>query len=158
LANGVTSIADVACGSGRNLLPFLDLKPEIHCYDRNLLALDSFKEDHPETILSCHEVDLLSDEFRLPERAFSLVLMIHFYDEAVFRKAANAVAPQGCFVFESIDNRGGNYLEMPGRGEVSAILEAGFEILSQSITDIDRTDRQKSKILARKRLLSVPSV
>lgn len=144
------NVADIACGSGRNLVPFLSANPTIHAFDINLGALGSFKERYPDAELCTKEVDLCSPHFSLPSRAYSLVILSHFYTRDVFRKVIESVEPKGFLLFETIDDRGMNFLEMPLSGEVQGMLETNFEIKKIVSKEIRLTGRQKLKILAQR--------
>ena len=151
-SSGLECIADVACGDGRNLTPFLGGKPKVHCYDINVAAISDFKSTHPEIELLCHEVDLLDSDFELPQAAFSLVILVHFYEQNLFRKVIGSIKPGGILLLETIDSHGANYLQLPRKGEVQAMLRPGFEILETRTGDIQETDRQTVKVCARKAL------
>lgn len=150
IPGGVGKIADIACGSGRNLVPFLTLNPQVYAYDIDLGRLEGFKALYPEVHLISHQVDLCSDVFQLPEASFSLVILVHFYTKSLFEKVVQCVTPGGFLLFETIDDRGMNFLEMPEHGVVQALLEKDFVIRQIAAKDIKNTGRQKLKICAQR--------
>lgn len=143
-------IADVACGSGRNLVPFAKLGIPIYAYDLTPTKVEAFIEDlHPRK-LQVYAADLRCPSFRFPLDFFSLIINIHFFDPLLFEMFYGALRVGGFLLFETVDNRGGNYLEMPACEEVRNRLSKKFDIVDIHTTCVADTGREKVKVLARK--------
>jgi hypothetical protein len=66
--------------------------------------------------------DLAGEHLPFPPRSFGLVLIIDFFPTDITH-AADLIAPGGYLFFESIQNRGENYLELPRAGQLRAALK-----------------------------------
>jgi SAM-dependent methyltransferase len=143
-------IADLACGSGRNVIPFLQTGLPIFCYDINASHLDFVRKSFANFTVSTQRVDLISPRFTLPENHFSLLILVHFYNRTAFQKMLHSIKAGGFLVFESIAARGGNYLELPGQGEIISMLRKDFRMLEYVHKDVEPLRRETVKLLARK--------
>ena len=123
-------IADVACGSGRNLVPFLRSGQTIDCYDIRENSLDPYIVNVAGPRITQHQVDLLSEKFDLSRSRYGLVLLVHFYSADVLAKIVRSLKPGGFLIVETIDDRGGNYLQLPRAGEVLLAIAPTIKVLS----------------------------
>jgi SAM-dependent methyltransferase len=141
-------IADVAGGSGRNLVPFLHTGWTIDSYD---IQPDCI---FPEITRKCrsltqHTVDLLSSDFELPLGKYSLVILVHFYSPQLIAKLISSLKPDGLFLLETIDDRRGNYHSLPHIGEIFELISGQMHVLSyQAKLAGPQLDRQVVKLLA----------
>lgn len=122
-------IADIACGSGRNLLPFLQCGQRIDCYDVRPDCLDAYIIRACDPRLRRYEANLLDVNFSLLQKEYCLVLLVHFYNAKVVSQIVQAVRPGGLFVLETIDDRRGNDVELPRVGEVFNLITPYLNIL-----------------------------
>ena len=144
-------IADVACGSGRNLLPFLDGKQSIDCYDIRTDCLDPHITAAAGGRLTHHPTDLLGG-FHLPRGKYGLVLLVHFYAPSVLGEVVQALKPGGFLLIETIDDRGGNHHQLPRMGEVFEILAPSVSVLAcQAKLAASTVSRQIVKLIGRRR-------
>jgi len=144
-------IADIACGSGRNLVPFLQFNLPMYAADIDITRIDALRSEYPDIQLESEELDLLKPNLGLPVESFSLVILVHFFNRSNFKKILASIKPNGFLIFETIDDRGDNYLEMPETGDVQRMLKTDFELIDIVEKDIRNTGRQKLKILAPKK-------
>ncbi len=141
-------IADIAGGSGRNLVPFLHTGWPIDSYD---IQPDCI---FPEITRKCrlltqHTMDLLSSDFELPPRKYSLVILVHFYAPALIAKLVASVKLDGLLLLETIDDRRGNYHALPHIGEIFELISGQMHVLScQAKPAGPQFDRQVVKLLA----------
>jgi hypothetical protein len=122
-------IADVACGSGRNLIPFTEATQRFDCYDIRAGCIDPYIVQSCGSLLRRFETNLTDKKFKLPRAEYSLVLLVHFYDIAVLNKIVQAVKSGGFFILETIDDRRSNYLQLPLAGEVLSAIASKFKVL-----------------------------
>ena len=131
IASRITNpIADIACGSGRNLLPFLQSGQRIDCYDIRPTCIDPYIVKACAQRLRRYEANLLDANFSLPHAEYSLVLLIHFYNAGVVSQIIQAIKPGGLLVLETIDDRRGNYVELPQLGEVFKLITPRLHIVN----------------------------
>ena len=141
-------IADIACGSGRNLLPFLDSGQRIECYDILPDCIDPYVLNSCGGHLRWYETNLLQKNFSLRQAEYSLIMLIHFYDVRVLSQIVPAIKPGGLLVLETVDDRGGNYFELPKAGDIFKLI-ASLRVLSCTAKAAGPSaDRQVVKIIA----------
>jgi len=151
IASRITGpIADVACGSGRNLLPFLHSGQRIDCYDICPDCIDPYIVQACGQHLRWYETNLLNANFSLPPAEYSLVFLVHFYNARVVSQIVQTIKPGGLLVLETIDDRRSNYIELPQAGEIFQLITP-LRILSCVAKPAGpRSDRQVIKLLAQR--------
>ena len=144
-------IADIACGSGRNLLPFLDQKRRIDCYDIRPDCIDPYVLNNSGNRLKRYTTDLLASNFSLRQNKYSLIFLVHFYHSTVLTQIVQAIKPGGLLVLETVDNRGGNYVELPHIGEIFDLILPLRIITCTAKPTGPNADRQVVKLIAVRR-------
>lgn len=127
-------ILDVACGYGRNGAVFLRMGREVHFIDRNTEALDFIaKEDglgiKNKKLIKVIELDL---DVWLPcwdKDDVAGIIIVHYFNEKLIEYLLQHVKPGGFFFYESIDDRGGNCLELPTVGWFAKRMRGLFKVL-----------------------------
>jgi SAM-dependent methyltransferase len=154
-------ILDVACGSGRNAVAFGQLGCRVVCVDRDLVSLRTSRRawrTGPSRSLSSrlrlHEMDLIKDPWPFGPGTVGGILNIHFLLRALFPHFVNCLALGGHLLLETVPGCGGNYLELPKKGELRSELEAGFELLFYQERKVGPMgfDAVTVKLLARKKV------
>jgi hypothetical protein len=95
-----------------------------------------------------HQTDLLASNFSLRKDEYSLIFLVHFYHSAVLTQIVRAIKPGGFLVLETVDNRGGNYLELPHVGEIFRLISALRIINCIATPSGPKADRQVVKLIA----------
>ncbi|MCU1264573.1 MAG: hypothetical protein JWM21_891 [Acidobacteria bacterium] len=131
-ANGAP-IIDVACGSGRNAMIFAEMGCDVICVDINLTRLKNHLSGQASRFesssrLKLRTLDLINDPWPFKAGAIGAIINIDFLLPTLFPCFAYSLVPGGHLLIETISGRGGNYLELPGAGEVRSALETGFHL------------------------------
>lgn len=118
--------ADIGCGVGRHLALLSGQCVTVVALDIDLAALRSAKQQ-------CRAVLPLLCDLRqgLPFKAGSLglALAVHVPLLMLVPMLADALAPRGFAILESVGAQGGNWQDLPRRGAVRRKLSAHFTIL-----------------------------
>lgn len=141
-------IADIACGSGRNLLSVLEQARRIDCYDIRPDCIDPYILSSCGKRLKRYTTDLLASHFSLRQDEYSVIFLIHFYHSIVLTQIVQAIKPGGLLVLETVDSRGGNYLELPHVGEIFDLISPLRIITSTAKPTGPNADRQVVKLIA----------
>jgi SAM-dependent methyltransferase len=64
---------------------------------------------------------------------FDLVLLIHYYDENIVDRIWETLKFGGIMILETIDNRGGNWQELPLYPEYLILLSGRFQVIHQQL-------------------------
>ena len=91
-------VLDLACGSGRNGLWFLEQGCDVTFIDQDLSALSSLK--HPKAQLLQWNLEDGTAPV-LPEAAFDIVLVFNYLYRPLFPQIASSVKSQGIIVYET---------------------------------------------------------
>jgi SAM-dependent methyltransferase len=62
-----------------------------------------------------------------------LVLLIHYYDENIVDRIWKTLKVGGIIILETVDNRGGNWQELPLYQEFLTLLSGRFQIIHQQL-------------------------
>ena len=76
--------------------------------------------------------------FHLSE--FDLVLLIHYYDEKIVTRIWEILKSGGFLILETVDNRGGNWQELPIYQEFIIQVNDRFKVIDQWLELIERED------------------
>jgi SAM-dependent methyltransferase len=128
-ASGGLPILDVACGSGRNALPLLQLGCSVICLDRDLtrLRVPDNSSAHALPRLRLCQIDLVKDVWPFGAASVGGIINIHFLLPTLFPSFESSLAAGGYLLFETVSGCGGNYLELPKAGVVRDSLGKGFD-------------------------------
>ena len=128
-------ILDVACGGGRNGIFLSHLGGNVICLDRDLSPFRAQKTLLKPTLfaksyagITALELDLIRDEWPMPADSVGGVVNVHFLHMGLFPAFSRSTARGGYLLLETIQNRGGNYMELPGSGLLKSALESSFEL------------------------------
>ena len=129
--------ADLACGYGRHVRLLEKAGYFVLAIDLDIVALRSIRKENPRTSLVC--VDLRAS---LPLKAGSLGLAVavHFPIPDLIPLVATALAPGGYAILESVGGRGGNWQELPKKGEMRRRLSREFQILKLQEREVGPLD------------------
>jgi SAM-dependent methyltransferase len=129
------AVLDVACGSGRNAMPFAQLGCNVICIDKDLasfkfqrLRLRGTSAGRSFNGISLRQVDLCRDLWPFGACAFGSIINVHFLLPSLFPAFENSLSPGGYLLIETVPGCGGNYLQLPKVGEVISAFERAFVI------------------------------
>ena len=120
-------ILDAPCGSGRNVVPFLELGSQVICADRDISLLHTTIAGRGSPLVVPQEIDLVEGRWPYRDGTIGGIINVHFYHPAMLPRFSSALKPAGYLLLETISGRGGNHLELPKSGEVRQTLGNLFE-------------------------------
>jgi SAM-dependent methyltransferase len=132
-ANG-KPILDVACGSGRNAILLARLGGAVICIDRDLSALDANLKRQRRILtgfarqLIPERIDLLKDPWPFCPGSVGGIIDVHCLLSPLMPVFVKSLVPQAYLLLETVPAHGANYLELPQRGELKAMLEPAFDV------------------------------
>ena len=153
-------ILDVACGSGRNALPFYQLGCQVICVDKDLsdlkaqlLPLLPRVSAREAARIELREIDLLKECWPFEMRSIGGIINIHFFCAALLPLFERSLVPQAYLLFETVPGCGGNYVELPREGAVRESLTNGFcfEFYKERRVGPKDRDAVTVQLLARRR-------
>ena len=134
IADGV--ICDAACGYGRNgaffvkrgkHVVFVDIDKDALCSVEEKYVLGKQEGSHA-PFASVVNRNLISEGWIENPKTFAGVIMVHFYNFKVLRGALQSLVKGGFVYFETIDDRGNNFWELPNRNDILKLLETDFDV------------------------------
>jgi SAM-dependent methyltransferase len=153
-------ILDVACGSGRNAFFLSSLGATVICMDRELTRLREHLAQNASTCfiegadrLVPHQIDLIKTHWPFDYESAGGIINVHFTLPTLFPFFANSLIPHGYLLLETVPGCGGNFLELPKKGELKTALEANFEFEMYKEKPVGTADRNAVtvKLVARRR-------
>ena len=69
---------------------------------------------------------------------FDLVLLIHYYDEKIVNRIWENLKYGGFLILETVDNRGGNWQDLPIYSEFISLLDSRFKIIDRQLELIEK--------------------
>jgi SAM-dependent methyltransferase len=157
-ANG-KPILDVACGSGRNAIFLARLGGTVICIDKDLSALAvNLKRQRDilmglETRLIPERIDLQKDPWPFGPDSVGGIINVHCLLTALLPAFAMSLTPKAYCLLETVPGHGANYLELPQRGELKAILGHAFDMAFYEERPVGPSERNAVtvKVLARRK-------
>lgn len=148
-------VLDAPCGSGRNALYLQDLGFNVTGVDRDEVALRKLADSARGISNGSVETMLLDfdlDEWPFEKESFDVVINIHYVSFKLLPMLICSVRRGGLFLMETFENRGENYLQLPGRGRVLGGIRSEMEILECIERDAGPAgcDAVTVRVLARK--------
>lgn len=135
-AAGGGPILDVACGRGRNSAWVSYLGGCVTAIDIDLSGISAHRNDLPPSTLAdalrrveLRRLDLVNDPWPYSPSSVGGVVNIHFLHEPLLKAFARSLVSGGLLVLETVDARGGNYLQLPEAGFLRKALGEHFEFL-----------------------------
>ena len=122
-ANGAP-ILDVGCGAGRNAVYLARLGGVVICLDRNselLRRLPRFKR-----IIPLH-LDLATERWPFEQNQLGGIISVHCLIPALFRQFESSLSRGGCLLIETVPAHGGNFIELPSKGELRRAFAEAFQ-------------------------------
>jgi len=154
-------ILDVACGSGRNAILLSGLGCTVLCIDRDLSRLrellsqdaESFSGDASRKLI-LQQIDLVNDPWPFTSASVGGIVNVHFTLPALFPFFGSSLMPNGYLLLETVPGCGGNYLELPKKGELKAALEGSFsfEMYKEQAVGAPERNAVTVKLAARRRV------
>ena len=153
-------ILDVACGAGRSAFFLSSLGATVICMDRELTRLQGYLTQNASTCfiegadrLVPHQIDLVKTPWPFDYGSAGGVINVHFTLPALFPFFANSLVPNGYVLVETVPGCGGNFMELPKKGELKMALEAyfEFEIYEEKPARLAESKAVTVKLLARRR-------
>ncbi len=153
-------ILDVACGSGRNAFFLWSLGCTVICMDRDLSGLqaqlsrsvdgDSVRASKR---LILHQIDLINEPWPFKQSSVGGIINVHFTLPCLFPFFGSSLAQNGYLLIETVPGCGGNYLDLPRKGELKAAFERSFAFEAYKEKPVGPSDRNAVtvKLLARRR-------
>jgi len=128
-------ILDVACGSGRNAFFLWSLGCTVICMDRDLSGLqaqlsrsvdgDSVRASKR---LILHQIDLINEPWPFKQSSVGGIINVHFTLPCLFPFFGSSLAQNGYLLIETVPGCGGNYLDLPRKGELKAAITAAATV------------------------------
>jgi SAM-dependent methyltransferase len=127
-------VIDVACGSGRNAILLSQLGCAVICVDKDLSLLQTQQQRLSGTLLgralaqlTLNQMDLLKDPWPFGGGTLGGVVNIHFLLPALFPFFESSLSPGGYLLVGTVPACGGNYLQLPKKGELKMALAKAFD-------------------------------
>lgn len=149
-------ILDVACGSGRNALALCNLGCTVICMDRDLSGLQAHLSldvgSGASKRLIPYQIDLKKDPWPFEPRSVGGIVNVHFTLPSLFPLFGSSLVRNGYLLIETVPGCGGNYLELPAKGELKAAFEGAFAFEIYKERPVGPPDRNTVtvKLLARR--------
>lgn len=120
-------ILDLPCGFGRHSLYLVGEGHKVVCadYDSDVFHDRWFEcaDDLTPMLLDANK------EFPFKTETFGLIVVVHFYADNLFSKLRSILRIGGIVIFESVSGCGGNWVDLPAKGEVKDQLGNKFDCL-----------------------------
>lgn len=147
-------ILDLACGSGRNSIYLATLGCDLISLDIDAKRIEQL-EEHWSSMqqkkgaiktICCDAESIKWSELQLK---FGGLIMVDFHSSSALSRVLPYLVDNAPILIKSIDNRGGNYLEMPLEGECRSILgNCILEVYQETPAGPENERRVKLRILA----------
>lgn len=129
-------IIDVACGFGRNAICLASYGVPVICIDNDINALNFIETGldsattgmPPPRLLSTLRLDLENEPWPFGDETVGAIINVHFFVPKILGCFTKSLKIGGYLFIETIDGRGGNYLELPPQGFIKEGLGDCFEI------------------------------
>ena len=151
-------ILDAPCGYGRHAFLLANMGCKVTCVDIDEKALDCVESNRKEYGFRKNQIvtkrlDLQKYTLTLPENSFGAIVNIHYYQHNLLAKFIELLTPNGYLYFETPDNRGKNYLDLPIKGIIRNEIEklCDFILYSEKLAGPSYLSRVTVKLLAKKR-------
>ena len=153
-------VLDVACGSGRNAFFLSSFGATVICMDKELTRL---RENLAQNTSTCiiekadrlvpHQIDLITTPWPFEHESVGGIINVHFTLPALFPFFANSLIPDGYLLVETVPGCGGNFMELPKKGELKTALQANFkfEMYEEKPVRPAESEAVTVKLVARRR-------
>jgi SAM-dependent methyltransferase len=152
---GDLPILDVACGGGRNAAYLAHLGGHVICIDNELDRLKQRQRSSEFPIfqpafaaLETVQLDLIRDAWPFPKTSAGAIINIHFLHLPLLSRFAWSLSSGGLLLIETVEARGGNYLELPQPGAIRSLLEAEIDFLIYAEREIHRAGHHVATVKA----------
>jgi SAM-dependent methyltransferase len=154
-------ILDAGCGFGRNAVALAARGLSVVCVDRDVGRLKSFihLRSIPNAELGDDSgrlylvvADLKRSQWPFSRNCFGAIICVHFLDIDLFEAFRFSLVPSGQLYIETFGGHGGNYLDLPGAGQLRDLLSQHFHLAfyrERKVGPAD-TDAVSVKLLAKK--------
>ena len=127
-------VLDAPCGFGRNSLLLVRQGYEVVGADIDCERIDFLRrraESDPlvKKHLNLVGCDLNAQSLPFQREIFGTLIIVHFVPQH-WENYLDLLRAGGCLVFETMGGQGGNYLQLPLKGQMGEVLEPSFAILS----------------------------
>lgn len=127
-------IVDLACGYGRNGLVFVRSGREVLFIDKDHDALESIVNQNRQRGLNMNLIKTVRMDFNVEEpfflsKSLAGLIVVHYFNEHLIGNILHKIKDGGFLYYESIDDRRGNYLELPRRGWFDEQMSGNFKVL-----------------------------
>jgi hypothetical protein len=119
-------ILDIACGTGRNAIPFAVQGCTVICADKDLTRFHS--PDGISGQLIPQQLDLVAEPWPFRKSFVGGIVNVHFLLVPLFPYFESSLSPGGYLLLETVPGCGGNYLQLPKAGELRSLLEGAFDL------------------------------
>jgi SAM-dependent methyltransferase len=128
-------VIDVACGSGRNAILLSQLGCAVICVDKDMSLLQTQQQRLSGSLLgralaqlTLHQMDLIKDPWPFGVCTLGGIVNIHFLLPMLFPFFERSLSPGGYLVLGTVPACGGNYLQLPKKGELRAALARAYDL------------------------------
>ena len=121
-------ILDVACGSGRNAINFIQLGCPVICLDIDLSRLHLPQSINTNVEMKSYQLDLAHDPWPLGPRSVGGIINVHYLLPALFPNFESSLIPGGYLLLETVPGCGGNYIRLPKMEELRLALYSNYDL------------------------------
>lgn len=129
-------IIDVACGGGRNSVWISHLGGQVVGIDIDLSriqneAIRSTDSPFAEAFsrVGTLRLDLIEEAWPYLPGSIGGIINTHFLHQPLLRTFSQSLIVGGLLILETVEGRGGNYLQLPAEGDLRMALQESFRLL-----------------------------
>jgi hypothetical protein len=119
-------ILDIACGTGRNAFPLAALGCIVICADKDLSRFRA-----PVGLadrLIPRTLDLIAEPWPFERSRAGGIVNVHFLLPSLLPHFETSIAKGGYLLLETVPGCGGNYVQLPQKGELRTVLRGAFDL------------------------------
>lgn len=152
-------ILDAPCGTGRDSAWLSYIGGKVIGADIDLQSFRTKQSDRSLAVfrsafqrVTLLKLDLLNDAWPFSPGVLGGIVNIHFLHLPLLSRFAASMSTGGYLILETVEARGGNYLQLPAAGIVRKMLDATFQFLVYKEQQAGRldVDAVTVKLVARK--------
>jgi SAM-dependent methyltransferase len=119
-------ILDIACGSGRNAFPLAAHGCTVICADNDLTRFHLPKNLKGHLIP--RQLDFVTGTWPFAPSSAGGILSVHFLLPTLLPHFEESLSPGAYLLLETVPGCGGNYLQLPRKGQLRYLLEDSFDL------------------------------